>query len=60
MEVFIVKSNGYEDGESIIEGVFKYSNDAKAALRDLRKNMDPFDKEWLFYTLESAEVIEDY
>lgn len=60
MEVFIVKSNGYEDGESIIEGVFKYSDNARAAIRDLRKNMDKYDKEWLFYTLESAEVIETY
>ena len=60
MEVFIVKSNGYEDGESIIEGVFKYSDDAKAAIRDLRRKMDKYDKEWLFYTLEKAEVQEDY
>lgn len=60
MKVFIVKSNGYEDGESIIEGVFKYSDNAKTAIRDLRKNMDEDDKEWLFYTLESAEVIDTY
>lgn len=60
MKVYIVKENGYEGGESIITGVYLHVKDAKSAINDLRKNIDPLDKDWLFYSLEEAEVKESY
>lgn len=59
MEVFIIVATGYEDGECDIEGVFTNYKTAKAALKKLETNMCPEDKEWLFYTLKKAKVIEN-
>ena len=59
MKVYIVLENGYEDGESVIMGVYKYSDDAIDAARDLRRKVDPLD-DWLFYSVKEAEVREVY
>ncbi len=58
MKVYIILSNGYEDG-SIIEGVYREFEDAKEAIRDLRWKQDPED-DWLYYTLHEEEVKEVY
>ena len=59
MKVYIVLENGYESGESVIKGVYKYSDDAIDAARHLRRIVDPLD-DWLFYSVEEAEVQEVY
>lgn len=59
MKVYIILANGYEDG-SLIEGVYQELKDAKKAIRDLRRNMDPLDKEWLSYSIADEEVREVY
>lgn len=59
MKVYIILANGYEDG-SLIEGVYQDLKDAKKAIRDLRRNMDPLDKEWLSYSIADEEVREVY
>lgn len=58
MKVYIIKENGYEDRESIIKGVYQRLYDAQDAISDLRNNVDEDDKDWLFYTLEEAKVID--
>lgn len=60
MRVYIVLSNGYEDGESQVEGAFRYIDDAKQCVSDLRRHTDPLDADWLYYTIQDAEVQEDY
>jgi hypothetical protein len=60
MKIYIVLSNGYEDGESAVEGVYKHADDARAHVKDLRRNTDPMDAEWLYFTIQDAEVREDY
>lgn len=59
MKVYIILANGYEDG-SLIEGVYQDLKDAKKAIRDLRRNMDPLDKEWLSYSIADEKVREAY
>lgn len=59
MKVYIILANGYEDG-SLIEGVYQDLKDAKKAIHDLRRNMDPLDKEWLSYSIADEEVREVY
>lgn len=59
MKVYIVLSNS-EEGESQIEGVFRYPDDAKQCASDLRRQTDPIGAEWLYYTIQDAEVQEDY
>ena len=59
MKVYIVLENGHEDGESVIMGVYKYSDDAIDAARHLRRLVDPLD-DWLFYSVNEAEVQEVY
>ena len=59
MKVYIILSNGYEEGRSIIEGVYREFEDAKEAIRDLRRKQDPLD-DWLYYTLHDEEVREVY
>lgn len=56
MTVYIVKENGYEDGESIIKGVYRYYDDAKNAVKRLRRKIDPID-DWLYYSIEDAKVV---
>ena len=60
MKVYIVLSNGYEDGESTVEGVYKHFDDAKDHVKDLRRHVDPLDADWLYFTIQDAEVREDY
>lgn len=57
MTVYIIKENGYEDCESIIMGVYRYYDDAKNAIRQLRAEIDPIDEDWLYYSIEEAKVI---
>ena len=56
MEIWIVLECGYEEGAIEIIGAYQNKKTAEKKFREMMKNRDPIDCDWLWYDIKSVQV----